>query len=72
MQLFPACLSQERSVSSSAMHSVIDLFLSVQFFSMLIQSHVNQTELVEQMIETYFPKEFNERRQLYEEENVQG
>lgn len=39
---------------------------------MLIQSHVNPTEVIEQMIETYFPKEFHERRQLYEQENIEG
>jgi hypothetical protein len=38
---------------------------------MLIQSLVNNTEIIEQMIESYFPNEFNERRQLYQQENVQ-
>jgi hypothetical protein len=39
---------------------------------MLIQSHVNQTEIVSQIIESYFPNEYNDRRQLYEQENIQG
>jgi len=43
-----------------------------EFFPMLIQSHVNKTELISQIIETYFPNEFNERRQLYEQENIRG
>jgi Lon protease-like protein len=43
-----------------------------EFFPMLIQSHVNQTEIVSQIIESYFPNEYNDRRQLYEQENIQG
>jgi len=43
-----------------------------EFFPMLIQSHVNKTEILSKIIETYFPNEFNERRQLYEQENIQG
>ena len=39
---------------------------------MLIQSHVNKTEIIAQIIETFFPNEFNERRQLYELENIEG
>ncbi len=39
---------------------------------MLIQSHVNKTEVLSQIIETFFPKEFNERHQLYEQENIEG
>ncbi|CAF1174709.1 unnamed protein product [Adineta steineri] len=42
------------------------------FFPLLIQSHVNKTELVSQITETYFPNEFHERRELYEKENIQG
>ena len=37
---------------------------------MLIQSHVAKTELVEQMIKTFFPNEFIERQELYEQEIV--
>lgn len=47
------------------------LAISLQFFPMLIQSYVNTTELVAQIIETYFPNEFQERRELHEKENVQ-
>ncbi|CAF1064025.1 unnamed protein product [Rotaria sordida] len=43
-----------------------------EFFPMLIQSHVNKTEIISQIIESYFPNEFNERQQLYEQENIQG
>jgi hypothetical protein len=43
-----------------------------QFFSMLIRSYVNKTEVISQMIETYLPNEFNERRQLYDQETTQG
>ncbi|CAF0977745.1 unnamed protein product [Rotaria sp. Silwood1] len=43
-----------------------------EFFPMLIQSHVNKTEIISQIIESYFPNEFNERKQLYEQENIQG
>jgi len=43
-----------------------------EFFPLLIRSHVNKTEVVEQMIETYFPSEFNERHQQFEQENTQG
>ena len=39
---------------------------------MLIKSQVNQTEIISQIIETYFPNEFHERQQLYEEENIRG
>jgi len=39
---------------------------------MLIQSNVNQTEIISQIIETYFPNEFKERHQLYEQEHIQG
>jgi hypothetical protein len=39
---------------------------------MLIQSYVNKTEVISKIIETYFPTEFNERRQLYEQENFGG
>ena len=39
---------------------------------MLIQSHINKTEIISTIIETYFPIEFDERRQLYEQENIQG
>lgn len=39
---------------------------------MLIQSYVNKTEIISKIIETYFPTEYNERRLLYEQENVQG
>ncbi|CAF2815635.1 unnamed protein product [Rotaria sp. Silwood2] len=42
------------------------------FFPMLIQSHVNKTEIIATIIETYFPTECNERRQLYEQENIRG
>ncbi|CAF4266172.1 unnamed protein product, partial [Adineta steineri] len=42
------------------------------FFPLLIQSHVNKTELVSQITETYFPNEFHERRELYERENIEG
>ncbi|CAF4638418.1 unnamed protein product, partial [Rotaria magnacalcarata] len=42
------------------------------FFPMLIQSHVNKSEIISKIIETYFPIEFNERRQLYEQENIRG
>ncbi|CAF4043196.1 unnamed protein product, partial [Rotaria sp. Silwood2] len=43
-----------------------------EFFPMLIQSHVNKTEIISQIIESYFPNEFNERQQLYEHENIEG
>ncbi|UJR21345.1 hypothetical protein I4U23_024438 [Adineta vaga] len=43
-----------------------------QFFPMLIQSYVNTTEIISQLIESYFPEEYQERRQLYEQENSQG
>ncbi|CAF1577294.1 unnamed protein product, partial [Didymodactylos carnosus] len=36
-----------------------------EFFSMLIQSHVNQTEIIHRMIEMYFPDDFIERREQY-------
>jgi hypothetical protein len=39
---------------------------------MLIQSHVNKTEVISQIIETHFPNEFNERRQLSEQERTEG
>ncbi len=39
---------------------------------MLIQSHVNKTEIISKIIETYFPTEFNERQQLLEQENNRG
>jgi hypothetical protein len=39
---------------------------------MLIQSHVNKTEIISQILETYFPNEFIERHQLYEQENIPG
>ncbi|CAF3379848.1 unnamed protein product [Rotaria socialis] len=42
------------------------------FFPMLIQSHVNKSEIISKIIETYFPIEFNERRQIYEQENIRG
>jgi hypothetical protein len=35
---------------------------------MLIQSHVNKTEIISKIIETYFPTEYNERNQLHQEE----
>ncbi len=38
---------------------------------MLIQSYVNKTEVISKITETYFPTEFNERRQLYEQETNQ-
>jgi Lon protease-like protein len=38
------------------------------FFPMLIQSHVNKTEIISKIIETYFPTEYNERNQLHQEE----
>jgi hypothetical protein len=43
-----------------------------QFFPILIQSHVNKTEIISQIIETYLPEEFHERQQLYEQEHIQG
>ncbi|CAF3259069.1 unnamed protein product [Rotaria socialis] len=43
-----------------------------EFFPMLIQAHVNKTEIISQVIETYFPNELNERQQLFEQENIQG
>jgi len=39
---------------------------------MLIQSHVNKTEIISKIIETYFPTEYTERRQLYEQDNIRG
>ena len=39
---------------------------------MLIQSYVEKTEIISQIIETYLPDEFNERHELYEQENIQG
>ncbi|CAF0857936.1 unnamed protein product [Rotaria sordida] len=42
------------------------------FFPMLIQSHVNKTEIIAKIIESYFPTECDERRQLYEQENIRG
>ena len=39
---------------------------------MLIQSHVNKTEIISKIIETCFPTEYNERQQLFEQENIQG
>ncbi|CAF0962180.1 unnamed protein product [Adineta ricciae] len=43
-----------------------------EFFPMLIRSHVNQTELISKIIQTYFPAEYNERQQIYEQENIRG
>ncbi|CAF1478208.1 unnamed protein product [Rotaria magnacalcarata] len=43
-----------------------------EFFPMLIQARVNKTEIISQVIETYFPNELNERWQLFEQENIQG
>jgi len=42
------------------------------FFPMLIQSHVNSTEIISKIIETYFPLEFSERRELHEQEGIQA
>lgn len=42
-----------------------------EFFSMLLQSSVRQSEITAQMIETFFPREFEERKLLYEQENMQ-
>ncbi|UJR28094.1 hypothetical protein I4U23_009349 [Adineta vaga] len=42
------------------------------FFPLLIHSYVNQTETISKLIETYFPTEYNERQQIYEQENVRG
>ncbi|CAF3835159.1 unnamed protein product, partial [Adineta steineri] len=43
-----------------------------EFFPMLIRSYVNKTEIISKLIETYFPKEYHERQQLYEQDNIQG
>lgn len=37
---------------------------------MLVQSHVNQTEIIAEMIESFFPKEYDERRRVFEEDNI--
>jgi len=42
-----------------------------EFFGMLLQSSVRQSEITAQLIETYFPKEFEERKSLYEQEHLQ-
>lgn len=42
-----------------------------QFFPMVIESRVNKTEIITKLIETYFPAENDERRQLYEQDNMQ-
>jgi hypothetical protein len=39
---------------------------------MLIKSHVNRTEIISKIIETYFPTEYKERGQLYEQDNIRG
>ena len=38
---------------------------------MVIESRVNKTEIISKLIETYFPAENNERRELYEQDNMQ-
>ncbi len=44
--------------------------INFKFFPMLIQSHVNKTEIISKIIETYFPIEFYERHQLHEQEHI--
>ncbi|CAF3776410.1 unnamed protein product [Rotaria magnacalcarata] len=39
---------------------------------MITSARVNKTEIISQVIETYFPNELNERWQLFEQENIQG
>ncbi|CAF0753175.1 unnamed protein product [Didymodactylos carnosus] len=38
----------------------------IDFFPMLIQSHVNKTEIIDRMIKTYFPDDFIERREQHQ------
>lgn len=39
---------------------------------MVIEFHVNKTEIISKIIETYFPVEYEECRKTIEQENVHG
>ncbi|CAF0875741.1 unnamed protein product [Adineta ricciae] len=43
-----------------------------EFFPLLIQSYVNTTEIISQIIESFFPEEYRERQALHEQENIDG
>ncbi len=67
--LCPICKSSLDDVSIRKIFCCF-FFISqkFKFFPMLIQSHVNKTEIISKIIETYFPTEYNERNQLHQEE----
>jgi tetratricopeptide (TPR) repeat protein len=59
-----------RSVDNTQIQCPICKTSLEEFFPMLIQSHVNRTEIISKIIETYFPIEFYERHQLHEQEHI--